>query len=46
METNYYDSLKAHEKFVGSLSKKQEEIAKEGALSVLAINDTKEFIDF
>ena len=29
-----------------SLSKKQEAIAKEGALSVLATDDTKDFIDF
>lgn len=45
-ETNYYDSIKARGKFVDSLSKKQEAIAKEGALSILATDDTKDFIDF
>lgn len=45
-ETNYYDSIKARGKFVYSLSKKQKAIAKEGALSVLATDDAKDFIDF
>ncbi len=45
-QTNYYDSIKARGKFFSSLSDKQAETAKEGALSVLASDDTKDYIDF
>ncbi|WP_026663553.1 hypothetical protein [Butyrivibrio proteoclasticus] len=44
--TNYYDSRNARGNFIDSLSKKQAETAKEGALSVLAAYDTKEYIDY
>ena len=44
--TNYYDSRNARGKFIDSLTKKQAETAKEGALSVLAADDTKEYIDY
>lgn len=45
-QTNYYDSIKARGKFISSLSDKQAETAKEGALSVLASDDTKDYIDY
>jgi hypothetical protein len=45
-DTNYYDSIKSRDKFVNSLNKEQTEIAKEGAISVLASDDTKDYIDF
>ena len=44
--TNYYDSKNARGKFIDSLTKKQAETAKEGALSVLAADDTKDYIDY
>ena len=45
-ETGYYDSRKARGNFIDSLNKKQKETAKEGVLSVLAADDTKDYIDY
>ena len=41
-----YYSIKARGKFIDSLNKEQAETAKEGALSVLTADDTKEYIDY